>query len=150
MTKAIVVFDSKFGNTERVARSLATGLQDGGVETACLRFDQVTADGLRDFDLVAIGGPTQNRKISQPLEGWLQGPAASGLGGKRGFAFDTRIKSRFAGSAAKGIQAIMESRGMKVAMPYAEAVVLGTKGPLEAGAEETFRQLGTQIAKLPA
>ena len=147
--KAIVVFDSKFGNTEKVARALALGLQDGGVETECSRIDQASPERLRAFDLVAIGGPTQNRKVSAPLEGWMQGLSRSDLAGKRGFAFDTKIKSRFAGSAAKGIQARMESLGMGVVLPAASAIVLGTKGPLEQGSEGNFRRIGADIAKRP-
>lgn len=145
--KAIVVYDSKFGNTEKAARALALGLQDGGVDTECARFDQVPPDRIRTFDLVAIGGPTQNRKVSRPLEGWLQTLSKSDMAGKRGFAFDTRYKSRFAGSAAKEIQARMQNLDMSVVLPYASAIVLGTEGPLEQDSEETFRRIGADIAK---
>lgn len=145
--KAIVIFDSKFGNTEKVARALALGLKDGGIETDCMRFDQVPPDGFRTSDLIAIGGPTQNRKVSAPLDRWLQGLSNSDLAGKQGFAFDTRYRSRFAGSAAKGIEARMQSLAMRVVLPPASAIVLGNQGPLEPGSEETFRRIGTDIAK---
>lgn len=145
--KAIVVFDSKFGNTERVARALALGLTEAGVESDCVRFDQVPLDRVRTSDLVAIGGPTQNRKVSAPLDQWLQTLSTTDVAGKRGFAFDTRYKSRFAGSAAKGIEARMQGLGMKVSTPSASAIVDGTKGPLEPGSEETFRRIGTDLAK---
>lgn len=145
--KAIVVFDSKFGNTEKVARALALGLADGGVESDCVRFDQVPLDRVRTSDLVVIGGPTQNRKVSAPLDQWLQALSTSDVAGKRGFAFDTRYKSRFAGSAARGIEARMQDLGMKVSTPAASAIVDGTKGPLEPGSEETFRRIGTDLAK---
>lgn len=145
--KATVVYDSKFGNTERIARALALGLRDGGVETDCMRFDQVSLDKVRSSDLVAIGGPTQNRKVSPPLDRWLQVLSSSDVAGKRGFAFDTKYKSRFAGSAAKGIEARLQTLGMQVVMPCASAIVDGTKGPLEAGSEESFRRIGADIAK---
>lgn len=145
--KATVVYDSKFGNTEKVARALALGLSDGGAETDCLHWDQVLQDRLRTSDFVAIGGPTQNRKISAPLNQWLQGLASADVAGKLGFAFDTRYKSRFAGSAAKDIEARLQNLGMKVVLPYASAIVGGTQGPLEPGSEENFRRIGTDIAK---
>ncbi len=145
--KAIVVFDSKFGNTAKVAKSLALGLHDGGAEAECRRFDQAPPDFLRTFDVVAIGGPTQNRKVSAALNGWLQTLSRSDMAGKRGFAFDTRYRSRFAGSAAKVIQAQMENLGMGVVLPFESAIVLGSEGPLEPGSEETFRRIGVDIAK---
>lgn len=145
--KAIVIFDSKFGNTEKVARALALGLGDGGVEAECLRFDQVPLDRVKTSDIVAIGGPTQNRKVSAPLERWLEGLSSSDLAGKRGFAFDTRYRSRFAGSAAQGIQDRMEALQMRVVLPSASAIVLGNHGPLEPGSEEAFRRTGTDLAK---
>lgn len=145
--KAIVVFDSKFGNTEKVARALALGLRDTGVETDCTRFDQVPLDRLRTFDFVAIGGPTQKRAVSAPLDRWLQTLSKSDMAGKRGFAFDTRYKSRFAGSSAKEIQARMQNLEMSIVVPCASAIVLGTEDPLEQGSEETFRRIGADIAK---
>ncbi len=145
--KATVVYDSKFGNTEKIARALALGLRDGGVETDCVRFDQVPLDKVRASDLVAIGGPTQNRKVSRLLDQWLQVLSSSDVAGKRGFAFDTRYKSRFAGSAAKGIEARLQQLGMKVVLPCASAIVDGTQGPLEPGSEEAFRRIGADIAK---
>lgn len=148
--RAIVVFDSKFGNTEKVARALALGLRDGGIEAECFRFDQVPPDRLRTADLVAIGGPTQNRTVSKPLETWLEKLSSSELAGKRGFAFDTRYKWRLAGSSAKGIQSLMERLGMRVVLPSASAIVLGNEGPLEPGSEETFRRIGTDLAKRSA
>ena len=148
--KATVIYDTKFGNTEKVAKALALGLSDGGAETDCVHWDQVLPDRLKASDLVAIGGPTQNRKISPPLDRWLQGLASADVAGKRGFAFDTRYKSRFAGSAAKDIEARMQNLGMMVVAPSASAIVGGTQGPLEPGAEENFRRIGTDIAKRSA
>lgn len=145
--KAIVIYDSKFGNTEKVARALALGLRDGGIETDCMRSDEVPQDKVRTSDLVAIGGPTHNRRVSASLDGWLRVLSRSDVAGKRGFAFDTRNKSRLSGSAAKGIEARMKRLGMRVVLPYASAIVDGTKGPLEPGSEETFRRIGTDIAK---
>ncbi len=39
---------------------------------------------------------------------------------------------------------------MRVVLPYASAIVLKEKGPLEPGSEETFRRIGTDIAKRTA
>jgi hypothetical protein len=67
--------------------------------------------------------------------------------GKKAFVFDTRYADERAGSTAKIIQARVEKMGLRVVRPYASAIVLGGEGPLEKGAEEAFRESGTELAK---
>ncbi|MFX1538357.1 MAG: hypothetical protein ACFFDI_29555, partial [Promethearchaeota archaeon] len=67
--------------------------------------------------------------------------------GKRAFAFDTKYKSRFAGSAGKKIEKKLKKLGMSIIKSRFSAIVLGGEGPLEDGAIETFEQIGADIAK---
>jgi hypothetical protein len=50
------------------------------------------------------------------------------LRGKKGFAFDTRLKSRFAGSAANGIEKKLRELGLTIIRDYASVIVAGTEG----------------------
>jgi len=147
MARAIVVFDSKFGNTERLAMELAAGIREGRLETDCVRYDQVDAQRLAGYDLVAVGGPTQNATVSKPLGAFLETLPKGSLQGRTGFAFDTKIDSRFAGSAAKRIQYKLEKAGLTMTRPPASAFVAGREGPLAAGSEARFRELGAEIGK---
>ncbi len=147
MTKGIVIFDSKYGNTERIAKALASGLQGEGVDVECVRCDRVQMDSLKEYDLLAIGGPTQYGTISAPLEEFLRKLPPADVRGKKAFAFDTRYADERAGSAAKDIQARLEKMGFEVVRPRASAIVLGGEGPLEIGAEEAFKRLGADLAK---
>jgi flavorubredoxin len=45
--KALIVYDSMFGNTEKVAMALAKGLEEGGVNVDCVRVEAVKFDELR-------------------------------------------------------------------------------------------------------
>lgn len=147
MKKAMVVYDSKFGNTEKVAKALASGIKSGGVEVDCVRVEAVTLDKLADYDLLAVGGPTQAFGISGPVKTFLQKLEGLDLKGKKAFAFDTKMKSRLAGSAADGIEKRLTRLGMSIAKPHLSAIVKGREGPLEEGTENTFRQIGAEIAK---
>ena len=69
------------------------------------------------------------------------------INGKRAFAFDTKLKSRLAGSAGKRIEKKLKKLGMSIVKSYVSAIVTGGKGPLEDGAEETFKQIGADLAK---
>lgn len=54
--KALVVYESMFGNTEQVARAVATGLgRHLDVELVAVAN---APDTVSDVDLVVVGGPT--------------------------------------------------------------------------------------------
>jgi len=149
MKKAIVVYDSKFGNTEKVAKALASGMEGEGegVEVDCVKVEDVEIYRLTGYDLVAVGGPTQMFRMSGPVKSFLQRLEGVGMIGKKAFAFDTKLRSRFAGSAANGIEKRLRRLGMSIVRPHASAIVKGSEGPLEEGAEDMFRQIGAGIAR---
>jgi len=143
-----VIYDTKFGNTEKIAKVLADGIEAGGVETDCLRVEDVEIGKLAEYDLLLIGGPTQAFGLSKPMKDFFQRLEGIDIRGKKGFAFDTKLKSRFAGSAAKGIEKRLEKLGVSIVKPHASAIVKGGEGPLEEGMEEMFKQIAGEIAKL--
>jgi len=147
LRKAIVIYDSKFSNTEKIAKALSEGMKKEGIDVDCLRIDKVTLDKLPEYDILAIGAPTQGFGISKPMKEFLKNLENVNLQDKKAFAFDTKLKSRFAGSAAKGIEKQLKKLQMTIIRPYASAIVKGVEGPLEEGAEEKFTQIGSEIAK---
>ncbi len=147
MTKGSVIFDSVYGNTERIAQALTVGLRSAGVEADCVRCDRIQVDVVKAVDFLAVGGPTQYGTISPPLLDFLKDLAKTDVKAKKGFAFDTRYADERAGSAARDIQARMEKIGLRMVRPHASAIVLGGEGPLGAGAEDAFRKIGAELAK---
>ena len=150
MGKALVVYDSVYGNTEKVARALAKGLEDGGVDVDCMRVDATKFDELGAYDLLVVGGPVHTWSASKPIKMFLERlKSVEGLSGKKAFAFDTKMsRSRLAGGAGGKIEGKLKSLGLTIVKPHASAVVKGREGPLEEGAEETFKQLGAELAKM--
>jgi flavodoxin len=53
--KALIVYDSVFGNTAKVAQAMAEALQ-----TSAVPVSRVTADMLRGVDLLIVGSPTRS------------------------------------------------------------------------------------------
>lgn len=144
--RAIVVYDSKYGNTAQVAKSVASGLQMAGIETACYNILDVSIDSLESYDMIAVGGPTQAFTASKPMKDFLQKLGNTGvLNGKRGFAFDTRFASRLSGSAAKYIEKKLAELGMHIIKNRQSAIVKKTEGPLEEGELEEFERIGFEM-----
>jgi Flavodoxin len=63
---ALVVFESMFGNTERVARAVAEGLEAEGVPTRVAEVSEAPADIPSTIDLLVVGAPTHAFSLSRP------------------------------------------------------------------------------------
>jgi flavorubredoxin len=149
VAKALVVYHSVFGNTEKIAKALATGLESGGVDVDVVEVDAVRFDELGGVDLLCVGGPVHAWNASKPVKDFLARlKSVEGLAGKKAFAFDTKMKSRLAGSAGGKIENKLKDLGLTIAKHSASAIVEGREGPLEEGAEETFKQIGAELAKM--
>jgi flavorubredoxin len=143
---AVVIFDSKFGNTGQVAKSLAGGLQKAGLDVNCLNMRDVKVESLVEYDLIAVGAPTQAFTATKPMKDFLKRlENIEALKGKRGFAFDTKFASRLSGSASKSIEGQLSKLGMEMVRPRQSAIVKKTEGPLEESEQETFERIGYEI-----
>ena len=76
-----------------------------------------------------------------------QFPTSADIKAKKAFAFDTKVRAWWAGSAAKGIEKQLRKLRMKIVKPHQSAIVTGREGPLADGTEETFRQIGAEVAE---
>ena len=149
MVKALVVYDGLFGNTEKVAKALAAGLESGGVDVNVVKVDAVKFDELGKVDLLCVGSPVHAWNASKPVKEFLERlKSVEDLSGKKAFAFDTKIKSRLAGSAGGKIERKLKDLGLIIAKHSESAIVKGREGPLEEGAEEKFKQIGAELAKM--
>lgn len=150
--RACVVFDSRFGNTEKVARAIETGMRESGVETECLNTSDVALETLTQFDLICVGGPTEGFSASKPMKEFLRRLKGVDLSGKRGFAFDTKLDWRISGSASKSIEKELRNLGLLVVLPRESAIVstVRTNGQitgarLKEGEESRLQGVGRQI-----
>jgi flavodoxin I len=129
--KALVVYDSQYGNTEQIARAIARGI-GGEKEVVAIKASEASAD-TAGLDLLVVGSPTQGGRPTPPVQQFLAKLPSGGLKGVKVAAFDTRAKSWFTklfGYAAARIAAILKSKGGTVAGPEQAFYVKGTKGPL--------------------
>jgi len=149
VVKALVVYDSMYGNTEKVAKALAAGLESGGVDVDVVKVDAVKFDELGEVDLLCVGSPVHAWNASKPVKEFLERlKSVEGLSGKKAFAFDTKMKSRLAGSAGGKIERKLKDLGLTIAKPSESAIVKGREGPLKESAEGTFKQIGAELAKM--
>jgi menaquinone-dependent protoporphyrinogen IX oxidase len=150
--KAIVLFDTLFGNTEKIANSLTKGLRERGIEAECVNISAVKLEDLSRYDLLALGAPTRAFTAAKPMKDFLSRLESADLRGKLGFAFDTKIDNRLSGSAAKYIEKNLEAMGVGLVRPRSSAFIRGN-GPsdkeggttLMPGMEDRFETIGREI-----
>lgn len=151
-SKAAIVYTSRFGTTEKIARALEVGLKQSGLQTTCANVDDVTPESLRQYDLLCFGGPTEFMGLSKKMDEFLEELKKVQISGKPYFAFDTRTGAPFTGSAAKCIQTRLEKHGLRKVAKRESALVrsvrqgtLITGNVLREGEEARFEQIGRTI-----
>lgn len=168
--KAVVTFESVYGNTRAVAEAVAEGLREGG-EVKVKSHHEIEPAELAASNVVVVGSPTHmhglptalSRKMAAkaseedgvPLDpsataepgirSWLSGQAGDG---RAAAAFDTRIDKSPAltGSAARGIGKRLRRRGFQLALEPESFFVEDAEGPLADGELERAREWGRTIA----
>ena len=133
--KALVVYDSAFGNTEKIARAIAGALGPAG-EVKSLRPAEVDPAELGSVDLLVVGSPVQGGRATKAVQALLDGIAANSLTSVRVAAFDTRMKhfvAKLFGYAADRLARSLQGKGGRLAAPPEGFIVLGREGPLAEG-----------------
>jgi flavodoxin len=126
--QTVVIYDSKFGNTEKIAQAIGRGLDALG-DVRVMSTGEATLT--ERPELLLLGGPTQHRGASPGLRQFMDTlPAA--LRGVPAAVFDTRYRGAtwlFGSAAAKAAKAIRNAGGELIAEP--ESFFMLRKGPLE-------------------
>ncbi|MCI1747649.1 MAG: flavodoxin family protein [Acidipropionibacterium sp.] len=156
--KALIVVESYFTNTEKIAEAIATGLRSRGAEVDVVQ--AASAPDVTTAELLIVGAPTHNlglpkaasRRQAEAKGGrhsqesgvaeWLD--SRPQLKGRRAAAFATVVGGAFSGSAARAIRKKMRRRSADV-IACEDFRVLGTEGPLADGELTRAEQWGASL-----
>ncbi len=159
--KALVVYDSFFGNTEKIACAIGDAIGDALASQAdvlTLRVGDVRPEHLTELNLLVVGSPTRAFSASPATKAWLKGLAPNSLRGVKVAAFDTRadmndVNSRtltafvkLFGYAAEPIAAGLTKRGGTLIIPAAGFFIVDKEGPLKDGELARATAWAQQIA----
>ena len=172
--RTVVVYESLFGNTRRIAEAIAEGIRtrQPAAEVACVPVAEATAALIRGADLLIVGGPTHMRGMSSGMtrkkgvegeqkkapdlhaEPGFDGPGLRdwfhGLnkpaGSSSAAAFDTRAGFRMAGGATPGIARRLRRHGYRV-LATEGYIIDDTQGPLRAGELDRAKGWGASLSR---
>lgn len=128
--KAVVVYDSAYGNTKTIAEALASRL---GSKAAAVPVDRFDAGKVQSGDLLVVGSPINGWRPTPKIMKALADLAARGLTGVRAAAFDTRVKLFIHGDAAKKMTRALKEAGASIVASPMAFYVKGSEGPLLEG-----------------
>ncbi|MBE0431932.1 flavodoxin family protein [candidate division WOR-3 bacterium] len=142
--KILIVYDSFFGNTEKVARAMRDGLATEGDASVC-RVNDVKPEQLAGLDVLLVGSPTRAFRPTKATMDLLNALPGSGLKGVRVAAFDTRIAPedvkprllrwmvKLFGYASEPISKRLVKKGGELALTPEGFCVMDSEGPLKDG-----------------
>jgi flavodoxin len=156
MMKVLIVYDSFFGNTERIAQAVgrALGAREG---TDLVKAGAVRPERLAGLDLLVVGSPTRGFRPTPAVSALLKGLPRAALQGVKVAAFDTgiapadmpngvlRFLVKLAGYAAGKIGDLLRKLGGELVLPPEGFWVKGSEGPLKDGELERAAAWGEQL-----
>lgn len=169
--RALVVYESMYGNTHRVADAVGRGLA-GTAEVAVVPVGQAGRELVDAVDLIVVGGPTHAHGMTrastrraaieqagEPGSGLAVDPDATGPGLRDWFAsldrmpalaaaFDTRVRAPAAltGRASKGIAKALREHGAQV-VAEPESFLVGKESALDPAVEARAEAWGRRLAE---
>ena len=148
MTKVIVVYESKYGNTKLVAETIIEGLKKvKGIETVLSELKKVDLNEIPDYDAILVGSPNHFGGPTRGVKKFIDKLGKLNLKGKSAAVFDTYMRGNFEKAAKKMEKKINEKvPGLKLVAPGLSIKVQGMKGPILEGELPKCKEFGNKIA----
>jgi len=147
--KGIVVFESKYGNTRRVAEKIVEGIKN--IKNIDFDFKtprEVKPEELAEYDVILFGSPNHFGDATRGLRKFIKKLGGVNLQGKKCTFFDTYMIELNRMKAVESMRKIVEEKvsGMIVIDEGLSIKVKGLKGPLEEGWDKKSFEFGEKIA----
>ena len=152
--KGIVVYDTSYGNTKKIAETITETLKESGIEVDLFDVKDVKKLNAKDYNFLVLGSPTKFGTMSFAIRFFLGKVKSEEWMNKPFAAFDTenpenieraRIENK-EWSAAEKIAEKLKDKKMNQLLPVLKALVLGQKGPLVEGEIERTKDYARELA----
>ncbi|MFA9446842.1 flavodoxin domain-containing protein [Egicoccus sp. AB-alg6-2] len=163
--RALVVYESMFGNTAKIATAIVAGLRDT-LEVVLSEAHEAPTQLAAGWDLVVVGGPTHAFGMSRASTrtSAVEHGAPAGMRDRQGIrewladvsiqaplplaaAFDTKVaRPDLPGSAAHKAARRLRSLGLRLQLPPETFLVEDLSGPLLAGEVDRASAWGRELA----
>ena len=147
--KGIVVYDTSYGNTKKIAETITETLKESGMEADLFSVKNVKKPNAKDYNFLVLGSPTRFGTMSFGIRFFLRKVNGEEWMNKPFVAFDTELPENMEHkewSAAEKIAERLRDKKMDQALPVLKVAVLGQKGPLQEGEIERTKDYARELA----
>ncbi len=165
--RALLVYESMFGNTEQIARDVAAGLTAGGLVVETIDVAMARPADAYDFDLLVVGAPTHAFSLSRPstradavgkggrpaaqptgLREWIGALPGHGRQHRMAATFDTRVTAmrRLPKAASTRAYRLLDHVGYEMLSRPTGFLVADITGDLVIGEEGRAEAWGRLLA----
>ena len=152
--KGIVVYDTSYGNTKKIAEIITETIKESGIGADLFYVKDLKKLNGKDYDFFVIGSPTKFGTMSFTIKSFLGKVKSEEWINKPFTTFDTenpenieraRIENK-EWSAGEKIAEKLRAKKMNQLLPVLKALVLGQKGPLVEGEVDRTKDYAKQLA----
>jgi len=140
--KALIIYDSNFGNTKKIADALKDAFDGNAMSKSVNDFK---SEDLNDTKLLIVGSPINAWRPTKNITKFLTQLDATRMKGIKAAAFDTRVRSLISGNAAKKIAKQLQNSGGEIIAETIGFFVNGNEGPLAEGELERAKEWAKKI-----
>jgi len=142
--KSLVVFDTNFGNTKKIAKSIAAAL---GKNAKAVHVQELKKKDISGIDVLVAGCPVIGSNPTEKMVAFLDKLKEKDLKGIKAASFDTRLKLFFFTDAAKKISRKLAGAGAEIIAKPQDFYVSKGEGPLRDGEIEKSAIWAASIKK---
>jgi menaquinone-dependent protoporphyrinogen IX oxidase len=147
--KGIVVYDTSYGNTKKIAETIAETLKESGIGVDLFDVENLKKLNGKDYDFLVLGSPTKFGTMSFAIKFFLGKVKSEEWTNKPFAAFDTENPENLEKkewSAAEKISEKLREKKMNQLLPVLKAAVFGQKGPLKEGEIDRTKDYTRELA----
>jgi flavodoxin len=151
LPRALIVYWTRYGNTKKVAETIANGITKSAkkIEVVVKDVKETKPEEALDYDALLIGSPNHAGGPVGDIKNFLKKLEKLNLKGKTGAVFDTHRVNDLKAVQKMEKQIREKIPGLKLVAPGLAAQVKGHSGPLVEGelakAEEFGKSISTKI-----
>ncbi len=151
MSKVIVVYESKYGNTKLAAEEITAGIKKASENTEVIisEVKQVNFDDVISAGGIIIGSPNHMGRATGGIRKFIDKLGEINLNRVPSAVFDTYISKDFE-KAVKNMEKQLTEKvsSLDIALPGLSLKVKNYKGPLDDGELEKCKQFGVKFGEL--
>ena len=152
--KGIIIYDTSYGNTQKIAETIAETLKESGIEVDLFKVNEAKKVNAKDYSFLVLGSPTKFGTMSFAFKSFLGKVKSEEWINKPFAAFDTENPENIEHakaenknwSAGEKIAEKLKEKKMNQLLPVLKASVLGQKGPLQEGEIERTKDYAKELA----